>query len=74
VRFEDQLKSVNDQIDILEGDILDLRKYKTQKEEELENIKAGIEAELEKVVSCLHVQEKTIYGLEGFERKLQVHP
>merc|ERR1712205_184299 len=34
-------------------------------------IKAGVESELEKVISCLHVQEKTIYGLEGFERKLQ---
>merc|ERR1712188_15425 len=49
----------------------DLQKEKTRFEEELENIKAGVESELDKVISCLHVQEKTIYGLEGFERKLQ---
>merc|ERR1711981_1241104 len=45
LRFEEVLKEVNDQIEI---------------------IKAGVESELDKVISCLHVQEKTIYGLEGF--------
>merc|ERR1711988_594094 len=71
LRFEEVLKEVNDQIEIMDGTIMDLQKEKTRFEDELENIKAGVESELEKVIACLHVQEKTIYGLEGFERKLQ---